>query len=62
MFILDTNVVSELRLGRRCNAGVSSWYEGFQGTELFTSALVSGEIRKGTARLRLRQDYRQADI
>ena len=62
MFLLDTNIVSELRLGQRCNAGVASWYDGVQGTELFTSALVIGEIRKGIARLRRRRDYHQAEI
>ena len=57
MFLLDTNVVSELRRGERCNAGVSNWYAGVEYTDLFTSALVIGEIRKGIARLRLRRDY-----
>ena len=62
MFLLDTNVVSELRRRERCNAGVSDWYSGVQYTDLFTSALVIGEIRKGIARLRLRRDHRQSDI
>ena len=62
MFLLDTNVVSELRRGEHCNAGVYDWYVGVQYTDLFTSALVIGEIRKGIARLRLRRDYRQSDI
>jgi len=30
--------------------------------DLFTSALVIGEIRKGIARLRRRQDHRQAEV
>ena len=62
MFLLDTNVVSELRQGERRNVGVSDWYATVQGMDLFTSALVIGEIRKGIARLRRRQDYRQAEI
>lgn len=62
MFLLDTNVVSELRLRERRNVGVSGWYAGVQYADLFTSALVLGEIRKGIVRLRLRQDHRQADI
>ena len=62
MFLLDTNVVSELRLAERRNVGVSDWYAGVQYSDLFTSALVVGEIRKGIERLRQRQDYRQADV
>ncbi len=49
MFLLDTNVVSELRQGGRGNAGVSDWYNGVPDEDLFTSALVIGEIRKGIA-------------
>lgn len=62
MFLLDTNVVSELRQGGRGNAGVSDWYDGVPDEDLFTSALVIGEIRKGIARLRRRQDHRQAEV
>lgn len=62
MFLLDTNVLSELRRGDHCNVGVSRWYAGVQYADLFISALVIGEIRKGIARLRRRQDYRQAEF
>ena len=62
MFLLDTNVVSELRREERRNVGVSDWYASVQDEDLFTSALVIGEIRKGIATLRRRQDYRQAEI
>ena len=62
MFLLDTNVVSELRREGRRNVGVSNWYAGVQYDNLFTSVLVIGEIRKGIARLFQRQDYRQANI
>ena len=62
MFLLDTNVLSELRRGDHCNVGVSHWYAGVQYADLFISALVIGEIRKGIARLRRRQDYRQAEF
>lgn len=44
MFLLDTNVVSELRQGERGNLGVSDWYASVQGADLFTSALVTRNI------------------
>ena len=62
MFLLDTNVVSELRREGHRNVGVSNWYAGVQYDNLFTSALVMGEIRKGIVRLFQSQDYRQANI
>jgi toxin FitB len=44
-FLLDTNVLSELRKGRRTNASVTAWYATLESRELFTSVLVIGEIR-----------------
>lgn len=50
--LLDTNVLSELRKGRRCDPGVNQWFVSVDDTELFTSVLVLGEIRKGIERIR----------
>ena len=46
-FLIDTNIISEVRKGQRCNAGVASWYAEVSETDLFISALIIGEIRKG---------------
>jgi len=61
VFLLDTNVVSELRRGRRGNPGVVAWLAGITVTDLFISALVLGELRKGIAMSRRRHDYAQAE-
>ena len=61
MFLLDTNVVSELRRGQRGNPGVVAWFASIAVTDLFISALVIGELRKGIAMSRRRQDYTQAE-
>lgn len=53
-FLLDTNVVSELRKGPRANAGLREWFAGVDGADLALSVLGVGEIRLGIARLRLR--------
>jgi predicted nucleic acid-binding protein len=53
-FLLDTNVVSELRKGKRANPGVVAWFEETPEEELFLSAIVAGEIRQGIERLRRR--------
>lgn len=59
-FLLDTNVLSELRKQDRCDPGVRSWFEQTPESELFVSVLVLGEIRRGVERIRIR-DARQAD-
>jgi predicted nucleic acid-binding protein len=59
-FLLDTNVLSELRKQERCDPGVRSWFEQCPENLLFVSVLVLGEIRRGMERIRARNP-RQAD-
>ena len=54
MFLLDTNVISELRKGLKCDPAVARWYRGVREDEIFLSVLVIGEIRQGIERLRPR--------
>jgi toxin FitB len=54
MFLLDTNVVSELRKGSRADPGVMAWITAIDDANLFLSVLVTGELRQGVERLRLR--------
>lgn len=53
-WLLDTNVLSELRKGERANEGVRAWYAGVDGRLLWLSVLVMGEIRRGIESLRRR--------
>jgi predicted nucleic acid-binding protein len=46
-FLIDTNVISEVRKGARCDAKVAAWYAAIEDTDLYLSTLVLGEIRKG---------------
>lgn len=46
-YLLDSNVVSELRKGERADAGVQHWFADVEDTELFLSVLTVGEIRRG---------------
>lgn len=50
-FLLDTNVLSELRKGSRCKPRVAAWFQA-AGNDLFVSVLVLGEIRNGIERIR----------
>jgi predicted nucleic acid-binding protein len=60
-FLLDTNVVSEARKGRRADAGVRAWLASVSGADLHVSVLVLGEIRQGIEGLR-RRDPAQAEV
>jgi hypothetical protein len=46
-YLLDSNIVSELRKRERADAGVREWFAGVDDTELFLSVLTVGEIRRG---------------
>jgi predicted nucleic acid-binding protein len=46
-YLLDTNVLSELRKGQRADRGVRQWFSGCEDERLFTSVLCLGEIRMG---------------
>ena len=52
--LIDTNIISELRKGPRCNSNVSRWYQAITGSSLYLSVLVLGEVRKGIERTRSR--------
>jgi predicted nucleic acid-binding protein len=60
-YLVDTNVVSELRKGRRCDPGVASWFAGVSSEEIYLSVLTVGEIRKGIENIR-RRDQPAAEL
>lgn len=49
MFVLDTNVVSELRKvrGGRANAGVATWAEQVSSASMFISVITLHELEHG---------------
>jgi toxin FitB len=58
--LIDTNVISEVRKGQRCDPGVARWFSGVSDDELYLSVIVLGEIRQGIERLRTRDPHRSA--
>jgi len=60
-FLLDTNVLSELRKGLKADAKVRQWAETIRGQRHFVSVISLGEIRKGIERLKPK-DPAQAEI
>jgi predicted nucleic acid-binding protein len=53
-YLIDTNVVSELRKGRRCDPGVAAWFALVRSEDLYLSVLTVGELRKGIESIRRR--------
>lgn len=60
-YLLDTNVVSEVRKPSP-NAGVADWFAETDSAELHLSVLIVGEVRQGIERLRHRGDGEQAAV
>lgn len=46
-YLIDTNVVSELRKGKRRNQAVERWFARRSAHELFLSIVTQAEIRRG---------------
>ena len=61
-FLIDTNIISEVRKGVRCDPSVAIWFNGVPEDQLFLSALVVGEIRKGVELARPRDPDRAAAL
>ncbi len=46
-YLIDTNVISELRKQDRADEAVSSWFSNLDQSEIYLSVLTIGEIRRG---------------
>jgi len=58
-YLVDTNVISEVRKGQRCDKSVWAWWSAVAPAGIFLSVLTIGEIRKGVENIR-RRDARSA--
>ena len=61
MYLLDTNVVSELRRPRPHKA-VLNWIEAVPADRLFLSAVTAGEIQAGIERTREQDTAKAAEL
>lgn len=59
-YLLDTNVISELRKASACDPNLLKWAQSTASEQHFLSLLTFGEIRKGIEMLR-RRSPRQCD-
>ncbi len=55
-YLLDTNILSEVRKRERCHPKVRRWFATLEDGEIFLSVLVVGEIRHGIELIRRRDE------
>ena len=60
MYLVDTNVISEARKGKKANPGVQEFFQMIDAEDLYLSVQTIGEIRRGLENIRHRGDHPQA--
>jgi len=53
-YLVDTNVIAELRKGARANANVRAWFAEIDPDAIVLSVVTIGEIRRGVESIRRR--------
>lgn len=63
MYLVDTNVISEVRKRSKANKGVRSFFKRVikEQSRLYISVITVGELRRGVELIRHRGDTRQAN-
>lgn len=61
-WLLDTNILSEIRKGKKADAKVRQWFHSIAGERAYISVLSLGEIRKGIELLKKRSPQRYAEL
>jgi predicted nucleic acid-binding protein len=62
MFLLDTNVVSDLRRPKRITPAAERWFGAVDADELYISTVTVFEIQHGIVELRRRDPQRAAHL
>ena len=64
MYLVDTNVISELRRGSKANSGVRDFFEvcAKNNSALYLSVVTIGELKRGVDLIRHRGDHEQAQL
>ena len=61
-FLVDTNVLSELRKGERASFRVLEWFNEVADDEIHLSVLAIGELRRGVEMIRKRDPLQAAAL
>ena len=60
MYLIDTNVISEMRKGARAHQGVRRFFATLDDAHLYLAVQTIGELRRGVEAIRHRGDTAQA--
>ena len=61
MYLVDTNVISEARRGKKANPGVQKFFQKTEAEDLYLSLQTIGEIRRGLENIKHRGDLPQVN-
>jgi predicted nucleic acid-binding protein len=59
VYLVDTNVISEARKGKKANPGVQEFFQTADAIDLYICVQTIGEIRRGLENIRRRGDLPQ---
>lgn len=62
MYLVDTNVISESRKGKKANPGVQGFWRSVDPDAVYLSVQTLGEIRRGIENVKNRGDALQAQV
>lgn len=62
MYLIDTNIISELRKGKNANPGVTAFWHSMDENDIYLTVQTIGELRRGVENIRNRNDLPQAKI
>ncbi len=60
MYLLDTNVISEVRRGIKAHPGIRAFWQSARTQDIYIAVQTIGEIRQGVESIRKRGDRQQA--
>lgn len=61
MYLVDTNIISEARKGKKANPGIQKFWQTVDAADLYLSVQTIGELRRGIENIRQRGDFAQAN-
>ena len=64
MYLIDTNIISEMRKGKKADVGVQAFFEDVVSNNKTTylSVITVGELHRGIEKIRYRNDTKQANM
>jgi predicted nucleic acid-binding protein len=62
LYLIDTNVISESRKGKKANGGIQDFWKSVDPESIYLPAQTIGELRRGIEMIHSRGDLQQAKV